>query len=152
MVRESPRGWISLDHTADLGFRAWGPTLDALFEAAAQAVASLAVDLRGVRPAEIRRVRVEGIDAEELLVSWLQELLYLWTPGGFIGCRFEVKTSPPRREEADEGRWSLVADVAGEPWDPARHEAFTDIKAATYHNLEIHREASRFSVDMILDI
>jgi SHS2 domain-containing protein len=149
-------GWETLDHTADLGFRAWSPTLQGLFTEAATAVLSLGVALDRVRQAAEREVRLEGIDAEELFVSWLQELLFLWTVEGFVGCRFELKIHPPEGQES-QGTWRLTGLVSGEAWDPERHEAYTDIKAVTYHNLDIRQERDRsgataYRVDVILDI
>lgn len=151
-----PGGWEVLDHTADIGFRAWGHSLEELFERAAEAVLSLAIPMESVESREERLLSVEGMDGEELLVAWLQELLYLWTGDDFVGCGFQVKIEPPGEEER-ERPWRLSGLVEGEPWDPQRHEAYTDIKAVTYHNLRIQedRDASgqpTFRVDVILDI
>ena len=149
-------GWEVLDHTADIGFRAWGPSLEALFEKAAEAVLSLAVHLDRVESRQERLISVEGMDGEELLVAWLQELLYLWTADGFVGCGFRVQIEQPLQQEP-ERPWRLMGLVDGEVWDPERHEAYTDIKAATYHNLRIQEDrdeagATTFRVEVILDI
>ncbi|MBU1700616.1 MAG: archease [Candidatus Eisenbacteria bacterium] len=147
-------GWEVMDHTADIGLRVWAPTLEGLFEQAAEGVASLSVDITRIDPLVQRRVEVEGWDLEELLVSWLQEFLYLWSGSGFIGRRFQVRILPPSKQEpgeqdpekADvekagvENVWRLEGVITGEMWDPGRHEAYTDIKAATYHNLKIRSE------------
>lgn len=150
------RGWEAMDHTADIGFRAWAPSLDDLFAVAAEAVMSLGVALAGVEPVSQRTVRVEGLDAEELLVAWLQELLYLWTAEGFVACRFRVKTASPGAQ-GTKGAWRLEGSIEGERWDPGKHEAYTDIKAVTYHDLRIRRERSPeggsvYRVDVVLDI
>lgn len=149
-------GWEALDHTADIGFRAWGRTLAELYERAAEAVLSLAVLLEQVESRGERSLTVEGIDREELLVAWLSELLYLWTGAGFIAKRFQVKIEPPQGEEPDRP-WRLTGLVEGEPWDPERHEAYTDIKAVTYHNLQIQEDRhesgqTSYRVEVILDI
>ena len=109
-----------------------------------------------VLPERERRVAVRGFDLEELLVAWLQELLYLWTVEEFVARTFLVKIVPSGPQEAEEG-WRLEGVVAGEAWDEARHEVYTDIKAVTYHNLHIRKETSRggktlYRVDVVLDV
>jgi SHS2 domain-containing protein len=149
-------GWEVLDHTADIGFRAWAPSLDGLFEKAAEAVFSLAVHLDRVESRQERLISVEGMDREELLVAWLQELLYLWTADDFVACGFRVQIGL-RSEQEPEEPWRLMGLVDGEPWDSERHEAYTDVKAVTYHNLRIQEDRDEagtaiFRVEIILDI
>jgi SHS2 domain-containing protein len=136
-----------------MGFRAWAPSLEGLFQEAARAMLSLAMRLDSVQPREERRLQVEGIDREELLVSWLQEVLHLWQAQRFPTSEHRVRILRTPEEE-----WHLEGRVLGEPWDPERHEVYTEIKAVTYHELQIREEADpagggiRYEVDVILDI
>ncbi|MDR5694270.1 MAG: archease [Armatimonadota bacterium] len=116
------------DHTADIGIIAYGSDLPELFANAARGMFSLLLDLDTVVPREERVVEVEGIDLEGLLVSWLNELLYLYTAEGLALSRFDILELSNSR---------LRARVRGERADPSRHHPHLDIKAATYHQLEI---------------
>ncbi|MBD3336079.1 MAG: protein archease, partial [Candidatus Eisenbacteria bacterium] len=138
----------------DLGLRVWAPSLEELFAVAAEGVLALALNLEGVAAQETRALRVKGMDREELLVVWLQELLYLWTGKGFAGRRFAVRIGSPPGQSSEEPWW-LEGEVTGEAWDDERHEAYTDVKAVTYHNLQIREEEGGdgrlFQVELILD-
>ncbi|NLE76562.1 MAG: archease, partial [Chloroflexi bacterium] len=71
-------GWFEeTAHTADLALRLQAATLPGLFAAAARGMFSLMADLTPVQPRVKRALEVTGLDAEMLLVEWLNELLYL---------------------------------------------------------------------------
>jgi SHS2 domain-containing protein len=100
-------------------------------------------DLRKVRPIEERAVSAAGIDASSLVVAFLTELVKLHEPDGFLAREIEVRPlgSPPT---------ALVASVRGEPFDPSRHAARTEVKAVTLHHLVF--DVSAGSARVIVDI
>lgn len=117
-----------IEHTADVGIIAYGRSLEELFANAAAGMMHFLIDPAIVRPAEQRTMTVEADDREGLLINWLNDLLVLLNADGFVPVRFTV------REMKDT---TLRADVAGEPVAPGRHAFKLDVKAATYHSLEI---------------
>jgi len=131
-----------IDHTADIGIIAYGSDLHELFANAARGMFSLLLEIETVAPREERFVEVEGIDLEGLLISWLNELLYLYTAEGLALSQFDIM-------ELADGR--LRARVRGERADPSRHHPHLDIKAATYHQLEIKGDGT-WSARIIFDI
>jgi SHS2 domain-containing protein len=140
--RRRPK-YRQLSHTADLGWRLRGDTLEELFENAAAALVATMVDRRTIRRTETREVTLESGDRESLLVDWLNHLLYLFDVDGFLGRDFLVESLTPRR---------LRARVLGERFDPGRHPEKTAVKAATYHHLEIVREDGTWRATVILDL
>ena len=64
-----------LEHPADVGFLAYGATLEELFANSALAMISLACDLENVRETEKRKIEASGEDVESLLYAWLAEVL-----------------------------------------------------------------------------
>lgn len=136
-------GYLILDHPADLGIEARGKTLAAAFEQAACGLVSVIVDPDSVRPVESRSVTIEAGDHQQLLVRWLTEVLYLYDGLKFFPRDFKI------------GRLSsrvLEAQVRGEPFDRRRHLIRLDVKAITYHQLEIHRRGSGHGLQVFLDI
>ncbi len=131
-----------IDHTADVGILARGRTLEELFAHAAAGMLSFLVAPDTVRPRERRRVTVEAEDLPGLLVAWLNELLVLLNADGFVPASCEVREVSPGR---------LEADVWGEPVDPRRHRFRLDVKAATYHQLEI-RQDGLWQARVIFDV
>jgi SHS2 domain-containing protein len=120
-----------------------GADAPALLEGLGLGLFSLMTDLRKVRPLEERAVSASGDDPTALVVAFLTELLLLYAQDSFLARRIEVRTvgHPPT---------SLVASVAGERFDRARHTARTEVKAVTYHDLVFDPQRGRARV--IVDI
>ena len=132
-----------LEHTADMGIRAFGRSLPELYENAARGMMGQLVSGASVRPVSEEQVVVEGTDAVELLVAWLHEILY----------RFDVK----RRAFAEVcvvefSEWRIAATLRGEPLDLSRHECELEIKAVTYHGARVEHTADGWVADVFLDI
>jgi SHS2 domain-containing protein len=133
----------TLAHTADLGLRIWGRTLEELFANAGEALVATITDRRRLRPRQRQDITVEAPDLEALLVAWLNHLLYLYDVEGFLGRDFTIRSLSPEK---------LHATARGETFDPERHVSKTAVKAATYHKLEIARTADGWRATVILDL
>lgn len=132
-----------LEHTADVGLRAYGKTEEETYANAALGLMSLLCNLEGIQPLEEFEVRAEGPDAVELMVRWLHELLFL----------FDVEKrvfSEVRVVEHDET--SLRAILKGERFDPKRHEPGEEIKAVTYHGAKFERTGEGWVAEVLFDI
>jgi len=132
-----------LEHTADVGIIAYGPSLEEAFANAAYAMFTLVADLDGVRDQVCREIEVQAEDRESLVVSWLNELLYLLDTEGIIFKKFDVTALAES---------SLKAKACGEILDLERHSIRGGVKAATYYMLRIARDNNRYSVQVIFDI
>jgi SHS2 domain-containing protein len=123
VVVHRAQGHRELEHTADWALEVWAPDLAALLVEAARGMYGLmGVVLAGGRR-QRRRLELAGADRESLLVDFLAELLYLVESEGLAFDELEL--------EAAEGR--LTAILEGAPI--ASHTK--DIKAVTYHRLEV---------------
>ena len=132
-----------LEHPADIGFEAFGSTREEVFANAARALFHLIVDLDSVAPRREVAVQVEGSDPASLLVNWLSELLYLNDAEGWLFSEFEVERLDDR---------SLTARTRGEKFDRTRHRAKLQVKAITYHQLELERTAEGWQARVYVDI
>jgi SHS2 domain-containing protein len=139
----SAEGWEYFEVEADVGVRAWGPTVEACFRQCALAVFDLIVPLGAVAPAETREVMAQGETPELLLVAWINELLYLHDVEGFA-----LRDVEGPRLEANRAH----ARLSGEPVDPARHPRGILVKAATFHQLALERAPGRVEARVVLDI
>jgi SHS2 domain-containing protein len=137
------RRYEYIEHTADLGFKAYGITVEELFVNAAEALFEVLVALDSVRARDKRIIHVDSIDLETLMVSWLNELLYHFEMDGFLLKRSQIDKM---------ASCSLQATVCGESIDPARHEIRTTIKAATYHQLYVKRLNDLWESRVVLDL
>jgi SHS2 domain-containing protein len=132
-----------LEHPADIGFEAFGSTREEVFANAARALFHLIVDLDSIEPRDDVLVEVEGSDPASLLVNWLSELLYLNDAEGWLFSEFEVERLDDR---------SLTARARGEKFDRTRHRAKLQVKAITYHQLELERTAEGWHARVYVDI
>jgi len=132
-----------IEHPADIGFIAYGQTLEELFSNAALAMFSLACELEGIEESEKREVETSGADTESLLYAWLAELLALADAERLVFRRVEVAALAPDR----------VRGVAyGAKFDKTRHRAGTYIKAVTYHQFRFERTAEGWHAQVYLDV
>jgi len=138
-----PRKYEYIEHTADLGFKAYGATQQELFVNAAEALFEVLVSLETIQPSEERLIRVEAPDLEGLMVAWLSELLYVFETQNLLLNRFHMESM-----KSD----SLEATVCGEVMDPARHEIKTCVKAVTYHQLYVTRRSGIWETQVFLDL
>ncbi|MDD5601262.1 MAG: archease [Actinomycetota bacterium] len=123
-----------IDHLSDVGIEFYGNTPEELFENAAAGMFSIMYDLKTVKPVVKKEVRISGkdINYEDLLILWLERLLYLYEVNTTLFSDFKVK-----KIEKKENDTTLEAEICGEKIDLLRHEIRIAIKAPTYHDLEI---------------
>ncbi len=133
----------TLEHPADIGFEAFGPTREEVFANAARALFHLMVDLESVEPRTEAALQVEGSDPASLLVNWLSELLFLNDAEGRLFSEFEVERLEDR---------SIAARARGEKFDRTRHRAKLQVKAITYHQLKLERTAEGWQARVYVDI
>jgi SHS2 domain-containing protein len=133
----------TFDHTADLGVRVFGQTCEEVFANAAYALFDLLTDLNHVRENLSYDLRVEAADREELLVRWLSELLSLSESRGYLFKKFSLSHL---------SRTSLRAVARGEAFDPSRHKFKMEIKAVTYHQVELKEKDGKWEARVIFDI
>ncbi|EHP69398.1 hypothetical protein MetMK1DRAFT_00021540 [Metallosphaera yellowstonensis MK1] len=130
------------DHTADVGIRAWGKTLEEAFENSALAVFEVMTDTSKVERRERREVTVEGYDLKNLLYRWIESLLFYYDTELLLFSAFKVTI---------EGL-SLRGEALGEKFDPERHERRTVVKAMTYHEMEITKRDGGYEITFVVDI
>jgi protein archease len=139
-------GYTFIDHTADVAADLTGRTLEELFASAAQALTDTLTERSQVHTVITQSVTLQASTPEDLLVDWLNELLY----------RFEVQNllvfdATVTIEEAN-GRWQLGATIAGEMFNPARHPSRVLVKSATYHALSVARRDDGWHARIVFDI
>jgi SHS2 domain-containing protein len=120
-----------LDHTADAKFQAFGGTLEEAFSNAALAVASLMWDPAGVESRLTHAVNAQGRDLEQLLVSFLGEIVYLLETKGFILAR----AAETKIVKIPQG-FRLTAVFEGDD-RPERYPLSGHVKAITYNEMKI---------------
>lgn len=136
--------WLEeIDHTADLGYRVTAPAETLLFERAATGLMLLLTNVSAVEPVEKRTVSVTASDRTALMRTWLAELNFLHIHERVLFSTFEVTSLTET---------ALRATVGGEAFDPERHDLHTEIKAVTYHGLDVRQHDGRWEAQVIVDM
>ena len=131
-------GYREVEHTADWALEVWAPSVEELIEQAARGMYDLSSTSLTDAERTTRRIVVDAADAETALVGFLEELLYLQESEriAFETFRIELHGS------------ELRADVEGAPVATQDKE----IKAVTWHDLEVARTDSGFSARVVFDV
>ena len=132
-----------VDHTGDLGVRVSGESLPRLFEQAAEALTFILTDPETIRIKKTRKLLLEAKTDEELLITWLNEFVYLFDTEGLLFKAFEVLSIHDHH---------LEALAQGEIYMEGRHPIKTAVKAATYHQLKISRHQGVWTAQVIFDL
>lgn len=132
-----------IDHIGDTGFRAFGRSLPDCFRHAAEALFQVITDPGTIRSEKSRKIAIEASSLEELLISWLNEFLFLFDTQGLLFRDFDFLLLTET---------SLEALARGEPYDENRHPIKTTIKSATYHQLQIRQTGGTWEAQVILDL
>jgi len=136
------------DHTADVGLEVRGTSFEDLLSTAARATFDQVLEDRPKEVDATQEVRVRpgsafAGDRSELFVEWLQELLFRFETQRLVPMEYEFLEVGPRE---------VSADVGFGRFDPDRHRTRLEVKAVTYHNLEVRQDADGWYARFILDI
>jgi SHS2 domain-containing protein len=137
------------DVTADVGYRAYGKNLGNAFENAAIAMFEVITDTSNVKPEIEKHIQLEAEDKYAILYDWLSELLFFHDSEYMVFSKFNVKINS--KVEEGEKKYLLKASAFGEEFDPDRHERRSEVKAVTFHMMDIKVD-KMFILQVILDI
>ena len=116
------------EHTADLGLHIYGRDLGELLETACAALCAQLTDPESVRLTDSVELAIDAPAEDELLRSWLAELLLLFNDRHWLAREAEIGYLE---------KCSLRAVIRGEKYDPERHEILSELKAVTWHRLAV---------------
>lgn len=133
-----------IEHTADTGISAAADSMNELFEIAAFAMFDIMVDLKNISDGKLWEIEVEASDLDELMVTWLTELLYLLEVGGMVPAEITVK---------EVSATSLRAEVRGQAIESREDMTLDQIKAVTYHHLKVEKASDgKWNASIIFDV
>jgi len=132
-------GFAENEHTADMEIEAWAPDLPGLLEQAARGMYDLSSIRLAQGPRQRRQFTLQALDAENMLVRFLSELLYLSEQECLAFDAFDLRVK---------GEEKLLARLTGAPIA----ELHKQIKAVTYHNLAIRRTDDGLEVNIVFDV
>ncbi len=132
-----------IDHTADFGIHVFGRDLKDLFENASLAMSDLITDISEVRGTHKMHFHITGDDWPDLMVNWLREILFFWAGKEQLVKYVEISSL---------SEYALSARVSYDAYSPERHVIKNEIKAVTYHQIQVGRKGAGWEAKIIFDI
>jgi SHS2 domain-containing protein len=128
--------------TADIGLKAYGKDINEAFENASLAIFNIISDTSDIDAVHEIEFEITSEDEVSLLYDYLEELLFYHETEFMLFSDFHV--------EIDEDL-HLKAKIKGEEIDWDKHERKTEIKAITFHKMDV-KKTSHVEVQAIVDL
>ena len=129
---------------ADAAFEAYGDTLEELFGTCALATFEVMVDTRDVKPEQKEEILIKDLNLDDLLFDFISELVCLKDTHKVFFSKFDLHIN--KNEE-----YELRGTVWGEKIDYKKQEVRRDVKAITYHMLEVKEMDNGWRAQVVLD-
>jgi len=121
-------------HTADVAVELRARSELGLYQAGVNALRELLVGASPVMPVAERAIEPRGADPTERLIHFLADVLYLWDTERFLPAKV------------------TASGIAGEPYDPARHQAQREVKAVTRHGARVQGGEDGYRATIVFDV
>ncbi len=135
--------YILIDHTADIGIKVKATNLEGLFIKAALALIHLILGKIPEEKYDILKLEIEGEDISDLMLNWLREILYLFEGEKKIFTNAKIFSINYNR---------IFADIYYVPFDIKKYEVQYEIKAVTYHQLNVFKNNQYWQASIIFDV
>ena len=132
-----------IDHTADFGMQVFGSDSQELFSNAALALFDVITDMDVLEGRNSCNITASGEDWPDLMINWLREVLYLWNGKEMLVKSVQILSLSEN---------NISAKIYFDAYMPDRHIIKTEIKAVTYHQIQVKSSPSGWKAQIIFDI
>lgn len=138
-----------LDHMTDAVIEAYGCTLDEAFENSACGLVNTMFDLKRVSLTQEINIQANGHDLKSLLYDWLEKVLLTLLVENILISVFKVKIY---KNNNNNNSYFLSGIAKGEYLNLKKHHYKLEVKAVTYHEMEIIQEKNKVITRFLLDL
>jgi len=135
-------GFRYLDHVTDALIEACGNTIDEAFENSAYGLVNTMFDLSNVSANLEVKIEANGHDLYSLFYDWLEKVMLIVLTENLILSYFSVKISRTGNME-DRSAYFLCSKARGEHLDLEKHNFKIEVKAVTYHEMQIEEDKEK---------
>ncbi len=132
--------------TADIGIEVSSKTINDAFINSALASMDLITDIEKIRPKITKKIHIVSEDEYGLLYDWITELLILLDSDDFIASQYNVNI------EEKESTFIMDATITGDTYNTDIYNYKTEVKAITYHNMQINKSNDNYNIKFIVDL
>lgn len=134
------------DVTADIGFIAYGNSLEESFENSGLAMFNVISDTDTIEKSKELSFSISSEDKVSLLYDFLEELLFMHEVEFMLFSGFDVNICK------DDDEFRLDATIKGADIDWEIQERGSEVKAITFHQMSVYEEDGIHKTRVILDL
>lgn len=131
-----------LDHTADVKFRAYGESLEELFENSAKAMIGSMTDGK-IEKKKVEKIKINSNNLESMMYEFLEELL-------FIMDSKELVFAGIKKIKIDKENFKLEGEIYFD--DLKNYKFHLDVKAVTYNEMYVELNKRTWVAQVVLDV
>ncbi|MBR0471464.1 MAG: archease [Methanosphaera sp.] len=134
------------DTTADIGIKVTSNNIEKAFENSALATLNLITDIEKIKPEITKKITLTSEDEYGLLYDWITELLILLDSENFMASQYNIKITEKENE------YLLTGKIMGDTYDTTIYNYKTEVKAITYHEMNIEKKEDQIKIKFIVDL
>ncbi len=134
------------DTTADIGIKTKSNSINEAYKNAALATLNIITDINKIKSKITKEIQIESEDEYGLLYDWITELLILLDSERYIASEYEIDI------KKENENYILKATIIGDYYNTDIYNYKTEVKAITYHQMEIKQENSEYTIKFIVDL
>lgn len=144
-MKEKNSNFEYFDTTADIGIKVISNDLTEAFKNSALATLNLITDIDKIETKISKEIKIISEDEYGLLYDWVTELLILLDSENFIASEYDISIT-----EDDE--YILQGKITGDLYDTSIYNYKTEVKAITYHEMNIEKNENKTKIKFIVDL
>lgn len=137
----------TIDHTADIALEISGNSLEDLFQTAYLAWYETVLGHIRFLSQGRKRIKLQADSPEELLVNFISEMNFWLMVKKWIAVGIEKLEISEK-----EGKLTLHLVATGQSLDFKEHVLQVEVKAVTFHQMEIKQSGPNFYTRMVFDV
>lgn len=134
------------DTTADIGIEVNSTNITDAFINSALGTMNLITDIEKIQTKITKDICIESEDEYGLLYDWITELLILLDSENFIASHYNINI------KRDNNLYVLQGNISGDNYDTTVYNYKTEVKAITYHEMNIQKEDNNIKIRFIVDL
>ncbi len=145
-MNENNKNFKYFDTTADIGIEVTSENIEEAFKNSALATLNLITDIEKIQNKISKEINITSEDEYGLLYDWITELLILLDSENFIASQYDITI----KKENDE--YTLKGNIIGDIYDTSVYNYKTEVKAITYHEMNIEKNENDIKIKFIVDL
>ncbi len=134
------------DTTADIGIIAYSDNINVAFSNAALATMNILTDIEKIKQEYTKEVHIQSEDLCALLYDWITELIILIDSEQFVGSKYNITINSTYKG------YKLDASIKGDSYNINKYNYKEEVKAITYHKMNIEKNDNIYELKFILDL